>query len=113
MKHVERLGEHVLGLGQEGVAFQVAGRLGGIGRGIEQRDAAVRAGATGAVTFVFDGQTLLFPDTREPITKRSPGTFQYLKTRLELRKGDIVLIAFGNSWWEAARGGFAAVKTLS
>ncbi len=113
LRHVERLDEQVLGLGQEGVVFQVAGCSKKIGRGIEQRDAAVRAGATGAVTFVFDDRTLVFPDTKEPVTKRSPATFQYLKRRLEMRKGDAVLVAFGNSWWEAAKGGFAAVRTLS
>jgi len=113
LKYAQRLDEEVLGLGQEGVIFQVGECSRRISRGIEQRDAAVRAGATGAVTFIFDGRTLIFPDTKEPITKRSPGTFQHLTRRLKMRKGDAVLIAFGNSWWEAARGGFAAVKTLA
>ena len=113
LRHVERLDEHVLGLGQEGVVFQVEERSEKIGRGIEQRDAAVRAGATGTVTFVFDGRSLVFPGTREPLKKRSPMAFDCLKSRLEMRRGDAVLISFSNSWWEAARGGFAAVKTLS
>jgi hypothetical protein len=113
LRSVQRLDEEVLGLGQEGVIFQVEGCSRKISRGIEQRDAVVRAGATGAVTFIFDGRTLIFPDTKEPVTKRSPGTFQHLRKRLKMRKGDAVLIAFGNSWWEAARGGFAAVKTLA
>ena len=112
LRSVQRLDEEVLGLGQEGVIFQVAGCSRKISRGIEQRDAVVRAGATGAVTFIFDGRTLVFPDTKEPVTKRSPETFQHLRKRLKMRKGDAVLIAFGNSWWEAARGGFAAIKTL-
>jgi len=113
LRYAQRLDEEVLGLGQEGVIFQVGGCSNKISRGIEQRDATVRAGATGAVTFIFDGHTLIFPDTKEPVTKRSPGTFQHLRKRLEMRKGDAVLIAFGNSWWQAARGGFAAVKTLA
>jgi hypothetical protein len=113
LKYAKRLGEEVLGLGQEGVIFQVGGCSNKIIRGIEQRDAAVRAGATGAVTFIFDGRTLIFPDTKEPVTKRSFGTFQHLRKRLKMRKGDAVLIAFGNSWWDAARGGFAAVRTLA
>jgi hypothetical protein len=30
-----------------------------------------------------------------------------------MRRGDVVLIAFAGTWWEAARGGFAAIKTLA
>jgi len=113
LRLVEKLDEKVLGLGQEEVIFQIAERSNRLGQGIEQRDAAIKAGATGAVTFFFDGKTLRFPGVREPVSKRSPATFEMLKKRLRMRRRDIVILAFADTWWDAARGGFAAVKTLA
>lgn len=113
LRLVEKLDEKVLALGQEEVIFQIAGRSNRLGQGIEQRDAAIKAGATGAVTFFFDGKTLRFPGVEEPVSKRSPATFEMLKKRLKMRRRDIVLLAFADTWWDAARGGFAAVKTLT
>jgi len=110
---VERSDQELLGLGPESVIFQVAGRAHRLGQGIEQRDAAIKAGATGAVTFLFDGRMLRFPGVAEPVSRRSPATFEQLKSQLRMRRGDVILIAFAGTWWEAARGGFAAIKTLA
>ena len=112
LKLVQRFDQQILGLGPENVVFQVAGGLNQLGQGLEQRDAAIKAGAAGAVTFFFDGRMLRFPGVAEPVSRRSSITFSYLKERLKMRKGDVILIAFGPTWWNAARGGFAAVKTL-
>lgn len=112
LRVAQRFDQEILGLGPESVVFQVAGGSSRLGRGIEQRDAAIKAGATGAVSFLFDGKTLRFPGVAERVSRRSPTTFRHLKERLKMRKGDVILIAFGYTWWDAARGGFAAVKTL-
>jgi len=112
LRLVQRLDQAILGLGPESVLFQVARSSSRLGQGIEQRDAAVKAGATGAVTFLFDGKTLRFPGVAERVSRRSPTTIRHLKEQLKMKKGDIILIAFGHTWWDAARGGFAAVKTL-
>jgi len=112
LKLVQRFDQEILGLGPENVVFQVARGLNQLGHGVEQRDAAIKAGAAGAVTIFFDGRMLRFPGVTESVSRRSPITFSYLKERLKMRKGDVILIAFGPTWWNAARGGFAAVKTL-
>lgn len=113
LRVVGRVDYPVLGLGPNGVVFQVAKCSGRLNQGIEQRDAAIKTGATSAVTFLFDGKTLKFPGVSEPVSTRSPAIFQQLKKELKMKKGDVVIIALGDSWWEAARGGFAAVKTLA
>jgi hypothetical protein len=113
LKLVERSEQELLGLGVGSVIFQVGGRSHRLGQGIEQRDAAIKAGATGAVTFFFDGRMLRFPGVAEPVSRRSPATFERLKTKLRMSKGDVVLIAFADKWWDAARGGFAAIITLT
>jgi len=113
LKLVERFDQELLGLGPASVVFQVSGQSHRLRHGIEQRDAAIKAGATGAVTFFFDGKILRFPGVVEPVSRRSFATFEQLKARLRMRKGDVVLIAFADTWWEAARGGFWAVRTLA
>jgi hypothetical protein len=113
LRRVKKLDQAILGLGPKNVAFQVAGRSRRLGQGIEQRDAAIKAGAMGAVTFLFDGRILKFPGVSEPVSKRSPATFEQLKKHLKIKKGDVVVIAFANTWWDAARGGFAAARTLA
>ncbi len=113
LRAAERFDREILGLGPESVVFQVAESSSRLGQGIEQRDAAIKEGAAGSVTFFFDGKTLKFPGVAEPVSKRSPLTFKQLKEQLKMRKGDVILIAFGHTWWDAARGGFAAVKTLA
>lgn len=109
---VKRSDQELLGLGSKCVLFHVRGRSRQLGQGIEQRDAAIKAGATGAVTFLFDGKTLRFPGVAESLSKRNPAAFEQLKSQVRMKKGDVVLIAFAGTWWDAARGGFAAVRTL-
>jgi len=117
MKHyhlgqVKRSDQEFLGLGSRSVLFHVVGRSRQLGQGIEQRDAAIKAGATGAVTFLFDGKTLKFPGVAESLSKRDPAAVEQLRKQFMLRKGDVVLIAFAGTWWDAARGGFASATTL-
>jgi hypothetical protein len=113
LKLVMRSDQELLGLGSTSILFHVVGPSRRLGQGIEQRDAAVKAGATGAVTFLFDGKTLRFPGVVESLSKRNPAAFEQLKNQLQMRRGDVVLIAFAGTWWDAARGGFAAVRTLT
>jgi len=112
LRLAKRFDQEILGLGPENVIFQISGCSGRIGQGVEQRDAAIKAGARGAVTILYDGKMLNFPGVTEPISRRSRTAFGHLKRELKLRRGDAVLISFGDTWWDAARGGFAAIKTL-
>jgi hypothetical protein len=113
LRLVKRSDQGLLGLGSRSVLFHAAGRSRQLGQGVEQRDAAIKAGATGAVTFLFDGTTLKFPGVAESLSKRNPAAFEQLRSQLKMEKGDVVLIAFAGTWWDAARGGFAAVRTLA
>jgi len=113
LRSVQRSEMTFLGLGPQNVIFEVGGGSRSLVQGIEQRDAAIKAGASGAVTFIFDGKILKYPGVSEPVSKRSPVAVGQLKRQLRMRKGDVILIAFGDSWWNAARGGFAAIRTLA
>jgi DNA-binding MarR family transcriptional regulator len=113
LKLVRRSDQELLGLGSRSILFHVAQRSHQLGQGVEQRDAAIKAGATGAVTFLSDGRTLRFPGVAESLSKRNPAAFKQLKNQIKMKKGDVVLIVFAGTWWDAARGGFAAVRTLA
>jgi hypothetical protein len=112
LRIVKRFDQEILGIGPGSILFQISDGSSQLGQGIEQRDAAIKAGAGGVVTFFFDGKTLKFPGVAEPVSKRSPLAFKRLKEQLKMSRGDVILIAFGPTWWDAARGGFAAVNTL-
>lgn len=113
LRLVKRSDQELLGLGSRSALFHVAGGSRQLGQGIEQRDAAIKAGATGAVTFLFDGRALKFPGVAESLSKRNPAAFEQLRSQLKIKKEDVILIAFAGTWWDAARGGFAAVRTLA
>ncbi|HXZ23889.1 MAG TPA: DUF4443 domain-containing protein, partial [Methanomassiliicoccales archaeon] len=58
---LERLEPSSISLGTRNVAVQVKGKAKKIGLGIEQRDAAIKAGADGATTIVVSGGKLVIP----------------------------------------------------
>jgi len=59
--------------------------------GVEQRDAALKAGALGATTLVFDGERLTLPGMQE-IPSRAEEVYDLLLSRLNPRKGDAIII---------------------
>lgn len=76
--------------------------------GLEQRDAAVRAGANGALVFVYRNGELEMPGAE--------GLEKELATEIldnfELAENDVVVAAFAESSRNAGSGAWAAVKTL-
>jgi hypothetical protein len=82
-----------------------------VNSGIEQRDAAVRVGANGAVTFVFRGHRLLMP----PIHSRTLGsrdTTEQILQNFRPKENDVVIIAGADSERLAEDGARAAAWTL-
>jgi len=62
---------------------------------ISMRDEVIRAGGTGATTLLFDGNSIRVPGVYDDLAAISGSDVEAL-TRLNLRRGDIVLIAGGN-----------------
>jgi hypothetical protein len=82
-----------------------------VNSGIEQRDAAVRAGANGAVTFVFKGRRLLIPPVHERITEARDVIGRILED-FRPREKDVIVIAGAGSEKLAEDGARAAAWTL-
>lgn len=87
----------------------VRGSAAKIKSGLEQRDAAVRAGAKGATTIVYVDGRFLLPDQKIDLEKNYPlHLWDSLRSILEPRDGDSIIIVGGDSVKAAEEGAFAA-----
>jgi hypothetical protein len=83
-------------------------------RGIEQRDAAMRAGATGACTLVFQGREFLMPmsESEEWRLGQDDPLFQDLKNAFNPEEGDVVVLSSASGRVLAEHGAMAAALTF-
>jgi len=101
-----------LALADYNVAVQI--RSGGdrVRTGVEQRDAAVIAGAKGATTLVFKDRKLIVPNISLDVRHDFPIAHRQLMMLLRLRENDAVVIGSADTWSKAEYGALAAAWTL-
>lgn len=94
------------------VSVKNAGRL--IRRGIEQRDAAIKAGATGACTLVLQGREFLMPmsEGEKWSLTQDDSLYQKLRHFFGPKQGDVVIICSAQDGSLAEQGAMAAALTL-
>lgn len=80
--------------------------------GIEQRDAAVRAGAKGATTMLFKGGYLTIPSACNNVAKNFPEATNQILRILKPEENDVVIIGSADSAIDAEYGTLAAAWTL-
>lgn len=102
----------VFGVGPINVALQVQAVADKVRSGVDQRDAAVKAGAKGTVIFSYKGGTLRIPGTSEDVCTLSPEDSRRLLREFSLSEGDVVLVSFAEEWWRALRGALSAAFTF-
>lgn len=83
-----------------------------VSSGIQQRDAAVRAGANGAVTLVFRDDELLMPLAERSMTRQSPDVVADIVQNFQPEQDDVIVIAGGDTERLAEDGAWAAAWTL-
>lgn len=114
-RELGKAGEYVqvdagtLTVGEVDIATIVRGAAAKVRRGIEQRDEAIKAGASGATVLVFKNGKLQFPDGLSKI-KREIG--DALIEALKPREGDVIIIGTGKDKVEAEMGALAAARSL-
>jgi len=103
-----------LSLDKFNAAMSIRGGAQRVRLGIEQRDAAVRAGATGACTLVIRGRHYVMPmsDTGETKLKSDDALVHDLEETLHARNRDAVTIVGASEKSLAEHGAFAAALTL-
>jgi hypothetical protein len=92
-----------------GVAIRDHARF--VKSGIEQRDAAMVAGAVGATALVFDRGALRFPDGRKLEDDYAPDA-ALLAHLFKPMEGDVIVVGYGRDGVSAESGAFAAACTL-
>ena len=97
-----------LTVGRFNVAVRVTGMKNSIKYGVEQRDAAMMAGAKGATTLVFTKNRLTLPGTGEDASKSGSSLIAALSI-LSLKEGDVVIIGSADEKIKAELG----VKTAA
>jgi Mn-dependent DtxR family transcriptional regulator len=80
--------------------------------GIEQRDAAVMAGAKGATTTICKKGRLIFPSTNNDVAKDFPRASNQIVRLLNVEENDVVIIVSSGSVQKAKYGALAAAWTL-
>jgi predicted transcriptional regulator len=100
-----------LTVGPFNVAVRVTGMQDSVKYGLEQRDAAIMAGAKGASTLIFTKNGLAMPGTKEDITKRNPSVLDSL-SRLILKEGDVIIIGSADEKIRAELGAKTAALEL-
>jgi hypothetical protein len=89
-----------------------------ISNGIDQRDAAIKIGGTGATCLTYNGQDLIFPSMSSPASdKVKENVLSYFKTQLvsnnvELEKNDVIIIGLGDNLQKSRLAALNAALTL-
>lgn len=98
-------------LGLETVAILVRGHRRMVKIGVEQRDAAVRAGADGATTILIQGGELWVPPDFN-LDKERPDFAAELRGIFSVMDGDVIIIGTGSDYHHAEDGALAAAFEL-
>ncbi len=100
------MGDH-----QAALALRNAG--GRVRSGIEQRDSAIRIGASGATTYVVQSERFTIPGGSANCERDFPGpVWSVLRRDLSPRNNDVVILCGGHDEVSARLGALAAATTL-
>ncbi|MEM0445792.1 MAG: DUF4443 domain-containing protein [Nitrososphaerota archaeon] len=89
------------------VWITVKGAAGLVKMGLEQRDAAIRAGASAAITLVYQDGRLLMPNLSD-VSGEYPDFAGKIIEEIRPAEGDVIIIAGANDLQDAENGAIAA-----
>ena len=98
-----------LTIGAVNCAVKIRGVSKKVTYGCEERDAAIKAGATGATTLVCVGNKLIFPGSEYPVSANIEGI---LKKEFRIGNGDVIIIGTAADHEKAERGAVSAALRL-
>lgn len=98
-------------IGEANVAILVHGAASAVNKGVEQRDTAIKVGALGATTLIFDGVKLTIPGVKEEEFKEE-SICGYLISKLKPKRGDVIIIGSADDEYRASLGAKTAAIEL-
>jgi predicted transcriptional regulator len=101
-----------LTVGTVNIAVLVRDSAQAVGSGMEQRDIAIKSGASGATTLVFSGDKLSMPSV-DDVSESTPLLHEELVTKLNPSQNDVIIVGSGETREQAEMGAkMAALKLL-
>lgn len=110
---IEDVNIPLLKAGLVSVGIHLKGKADAIQSGMEQRDATVRAGATGATILTYKDGVLSIPKVYRDISSEYPNLTDQIHRSFSLADGDILIITSAKDRWRALEGALAAAKILA
>ena len=102
-----------LTFGSSNVGVLVRDSAKAVGSGMEQRDTAIKSGASGATTLIFSSNRLSLPMGEENISESMPELHDKLVTQFKPKENDVIIIGSGENRAIAEIGAkMAAIKLL-
>jgi predicted transcriptional regulator len=101
-----------LTVGKFNVAVLVKGAAKTVRYGLEQRDAAIMAGAKGATTLTYTKNKLTMPNSEEDIFKGNAKVRDFLQAKLNPKEGDAIIIGSADDKIKADLGAKTAALQL-
>ena len=109
---ISEIGQNELTFAAYNVVVQVRGRGEKVGKGLEQRDAAVRTGAKGAITLIYKNEKLILPTITDDTAKSYPIAYQQITQLMDLKENDVAIIVCADNLKDAEYGALAAAWTI-
>lgn len=106
------IGKNELTLTDYNFAILIKNRGHKVRSGVEQRDAAVMAGAKGATTIMFKEGRLKIPSVSDDVAKDFPNEANQIVRLLEPEENDVIIIGSADSLGKAEYGTLAAAWTV-
>ena len=102
-----------LTVGPFNIAILVRDSAQAVGSGMEQRDIAIKSGASGATTLVFSGNKLSMPTGEQNVSECLPMLHDELVTKINPKENDVIIVGSGENRKLAEIGAkMAAIKLL-
>ncbi|TET63269.1 hypothetical protein E3J49_06925, partial [Candidatus Bathyarchaeota archaeon] len=101
-----------LTVGSFNVAVLIRDEADVVTHGLEQRDAAIKAGASGATTLVFSHNKLAMPGISEDVSQNIKSIYDMLISKLKPKENDVIIIGSAEDRFTAEFGAKAAVLEL-
>lgn len=102
-----------LTVGRFNIAVLVRDSAQAVGSGMEQRDIAIKSGASGATTLVFSDNQLSMPTCEQDVSGNMPILHDELVTKLNPNQNDVIIVGSGETKKLAEMGAkMAALKLL-
>lgn len=102
-----------LTIGRFNIGILVRDSAKAVRSGMEQRDTAIKSGASGATTLVFSSDKLFLPTGEENISETMPELHDMLVTQFKPKENDVIIVGCGENRKIAEIGAkMAAIKLL-